>query len=118
MSTQICKDPRLISVLGGGGVFFVSLIFLGGFFWWSGFFRLLGVLFFVCFVLCVCLVCFLCSTLLFFHLISPTKREGAPGQMLSGAVIYDKAIRGTEGLAGILIWRQRSLFVRHTILRF
>lgn len=70
---------------------------------------------FVCFVLCVCvcLVCFSCSTLLFFNVISPTKRDHTQGQMLSDGVIYDKAIRGTEGLAGILVWRQDS----HKILR-
>lgn len=57
----------------------------------------------------MCLVCFMCSTLLFFHVISPTKRDHAQAQMLSGGVIYDKAIRGAEGLAGILVWRQHRL---------
>jgi len=109
-------------VLGVGVLFYFSFWF--GFFWWlvlAFLFCLLWVwgfcFFLFCFVLlvCVCLVCFLCSTP-FFHIASPTKRNHAYSQMLSGSATYDKAVRGTEGLGRYFGMEKHSTFARGSLM--
>lgn len=116
----------LLEFFRWGEVVFVSLIFLEGplfgglgssdffgIFWligWLGFFLLC----FVC--MCVFGLLFVFYSSVFSCYFSYWKGpHPSPGAFW--CVIYDTEIRGAEGLAGILEWRQRCLFARHKIWR-